>query len=273
MATSFFRAAFQICFYAAIGVFLYFARMQILKNILGRLFALWAILVFVITLLLFVIPIGLSVLWPEPKRSSVAYFWYSRWMNTFLPFALVRRTIKGRENFRKGQNYVVICNHRSLLDPPVSSPAIPSANKTIAKIEMARIPIFGIVYKRGAVLVDRKSEESRRSSYGKMKEVLEQGLHMCIYPEGTRNKSKEPLTRFHDGAFRLAVDTRKPIIPALMFHTDEVMPRKPFFFWPLTRVQMHFLPAIEVVGKTVAQVKEEAFSVMKDYYLAHSIKK
>ncbi|HET7897341.1 MAG TPA: 1-acyl-sn-glycerol-3-phosphate acyltransferase [Flavisolibacter sp.] len=243
--------------------------MNFLKNILGRIFALWAIVVFIVTLLLFVIPIGLSVLWPEPKRSSVAYFFYSGWMNFFLPLALVRRRFKGRENFRKGQNYVVICNHNSLLDPPISSPAIPGPNKTIAKVEMAKIPIFGIVYRRGAVLVDRKSEESRRASYSKMKEVLEQGLHMCIYPEGTRNKSKEPLQRFHDGAFRLAVDAKKPIIPALIFNTADVMPRKPFFFWPVKRVEMHFLPAIDVVGKTVQQVKEEAFTTMRQYYLSH----
>lgn len=244
--------------------------MRILKNILGRIFAFWAILMFIVTLLLFVIPIGLSVLWREPKRSAVAYFFYSRWMNVFLPLAGVRRRLKGREHFKKGQNYVVVCNHNSLLDPPISSPAIPGPNKTIAKAEMAKIPIFGIVYKRGAVLVDRKSEESRRASYSKMKEVLEQGLHMCIYPEGTRNKSRAPLQRFHDGAFRLAIDTKKPVIPALIFYTAEVMPRKTFFFWPVKRVEMHFLPPVEVTGKTTQQLKEEAFNLMKDYYVSHN---
>ena len=154
------------------------------------------------------------------------------------------------------------------MDPPLSSPAIPGPNKTIAKAEMAKIPIFGIIYKRGAVLVDRKSDESRRASYLKMKEVLEQGLHMCIYPEGTRNKTKEPLQRFHDGAFRLAVDMQKPIIPALIFNTVKVLPRKKFFFWP-AKVEMHFLPQIEVEGKTVQQVKQESFEVMKSYYLQH----
>ena len=133
---------------------------------------------------------------------------------------------------------------------------------------MAKIPIFGIIYKRGAVLVDRKSEESRRKSYVKMKEVLEQGLHMCIYPEGTRNKSKQPLQRFHDGAFRLAFETKKPLIPALIFNTSKVLPHKTFFFWP-TKVEMHFLPQIDVEGKTTQQLREEAFEVMKAYYLAH----
>jgi 1-acyl-sn-glycerol-3-phosphate acyltransferase len=223
---------------------------------------------FVITLLVFLLPIGLAGLWPEPKRSQIAYFFWSIWMAIFLPLAGIWRVVKGKENFKKGQNYVVICNHNSLLDPPISSPSIPGPNKTIAKVEMAKIPVFGIIYRRGSVLVDRKSEESRRASYSKMKEVLEQGLHMCIYPEGTRNKTKEPLQKFHDGAFRLAIDMEKSIIPALIFNSGKAMPRKPFFFWP-QRVEMHFLPEIPVAGKTVRQLKEEAFAVMKEYYSRH----
>lgn len=242
--------------------------MNIIKNILGRFFALWAILAFTITLLIFLLPIGLSVLWPEPKRSRIAFFFWSVWLSVFLPLAGIRRIVKGKENFKPGQNYVVVCNHNSLMDPPVSAPSIPGPHKTIAKVEMARIPLFGIIYRRGAVLVDRKSEESRRASYSKMKEVLQMGLHMCIYPEGTRNKGREPLQRFQDGAFRLAVDMKKQVIPSLIFNSAKALPRKPFFFWP-TKVEMHFLPAIPVEGKTVQQVKEEAFEIMKSYYVAN----
>lgn len=234
---------------------------------MGRIFALWAILAFAFTLLIFLLPIGLSVLWPEPKRSKIAFFFWSVWLSIFLPLAGIRRVVKGKQHFRKGENYVVVCNHNSLMDPPISAPSIPGAHKTIAKVEMANIPLFGIIYRRGAVLVDRKSEESRRASYGKMKEVLQMGLHMCIYPEGTRNKTREPLQRFHDGAFRLAVDMHKPVIPSLIFNSAKAMPRKKFFFWP-TKVEMHFLPAIPVAGKTVQQVKQEAFEVMRDYYVA-----
>lgn len=231
--------------------------------------AFWALLVFVLTMFVFVIPVWVAGLWPEPKRSKIAYRFYRVWMAVFFTLIGVRRVIKGRENFKKGQNYVVVCNHRSLMDPPLSSPAMPGANRTIAKIEMARIPIFGIVYKRGSVLVDRKSEESRRASYARMKQVLDWGLHMCIYPEGTRNKTAEALQRFHDGAFRLAIDAQKPVIPALLFNTDKVMPRKPFFFWP-TKVEMHFLQQIDVNGKEVQQLRDEAFEVMKAYYANHS---
>ncbi|MFL5811508.1 MAG: lysophospholipid acyltransferase family protein [Flavisolibacter sp.] len=237
--------------------------MKIFKEILARIFALWGIIVFAGTMLIIVIPIWALGLLPEPKRTIWVFKIFNVWMGLFFILTGVRRIITGKKNFKKGENYVVVCNHSSFMDIPLSSPGIPGANKTIAKIEMARIPLFGIVYKRGSVLVDRKSEESRRSSFIKMKEVLDMGLHMCIYPEGTRNKTKEPLQRFHDGAFKLAVGSGKKIIPAVILNTTKVLPRKLFYFWPHP-VEMHFLPAVAVEGKTVHQVKDEVFRLMKE---------
>jgi 1-acyl-sn-glycerol-3-phosphate acyltransferase len=152
------------------------------------------------------------------------------------------------------------------MDVPVSVPFTPGANKTIAKIEMAKIPVFGLVYKRGSVIVDRKNEESRKASYVKMKEVLEMGLHMCIYPEGTRNKTNQPLQRFHDGAFRLSLDSGKAILPALIFNTTRVLPRKSFFFWP-SKIELHYLkPVSPNEFESTDKLKEHIFNVMKDYY-------
>ena len=53
-------------------------------------------------------------------------------------------TVREKNNFKKGENYIVLCNHNALMDVPVSSPAIPGGNKTIAKIEMAKFPYSNI---------------------------------------------------------------------------------------------------------------------------------
>jgi 1-acyl-sn-glycerol-3-phosphate acyltransferase len=242
--------------------------MNFIKNILGRLFALWALLVFSTTLLIVAIPVWLIGFQPEPKRTVSLFKIFNIWMKVFFVMTGVRRIFKGKENFKKGENYIVICNHRSFMDVPLSSPGIPGPNKTIAKAGMARIPLFGLIYKSGSVLVDRKNEQSRKASYTKMKEVLGMGLHMCLYPEGTRNKTGEPLQRFHDGAFRLAVDTQKQIIPTVIFYTNTVLPRnKTFYFWP-HKVEMHFLTAIPVKDRTAESIKEEAFEKMKNYYIS-----
>ena len=243
--------------------------MKILKNVFGRVFAFWALLCFACTLLLIVIPISIAGFWSEPKRSQISHRIFAGWMTVFFILVGIRRIIRGGEHFKRTENYVIVCNHNSFMDVPLSSGSIPGPNKTIAKIEMARIPLFGIIYKRGSVLVDRKSEQSRKESFGKMKDVLAMGLHMCIYPEGTRNKSGEALQPFHDGAFRLAVDSGKPIIPAVIFHTKTVLPQhKPFYFWP-HRVEMHFLPPHHPMQKSAQELKAEVHGEMKKFYEAH----
>ena len=231
--------------------------------------ALWAMIIFAASMLLFWIPIWITGLWKEPKRTIYVFYVFRLWMNFFFFFTGVRRKIVGRENFKKGVAYIVVCNHNSYMDPPLSSPGIPGINKTIAKEEMAKIPLFGMVYKRGSVLVNRKSEESRRKSFLKMKEVLDMGFHMCIYPEGTRNRTTEPMTKFHEGAFKLAVDTGKPIMPALIFNTAKVLPaHKSFFFWP-QKVEMHFLSPVSSENKSSSELKNEVFLLMESYYISH----
>ncbi|MBW7891248.1 MAG: 1-acyl-sn-glycerol-3-phosphate acyltransferase [Chitinophagaceae bacterium] len=239
-----------------------------IKNIAGRIWAFWGATVFVSTLLIMVIPIWLTNYIKEPLGTEIFRRMSKTWMEFFLLMLGCRLVVKGKSYFIKKQNYIVVSNHNSYMDIPLSTPQIPGPNKTIAKAELAKIPLFGLIYSRGSVLVDRKSERSRKESYGKMKAVLRQGLHMCIYPEGSRNKTGEPLKSFHDGAFKLAVETGKPIIPALIFNTKKVLPgsSKPFFLWPAT-IHMDFLePVLVEPGMTAAQLKEKIFRIMYDYY-------
>jgi 1-acyl-sn-glycerol-3-phosphate acyltransferase len=184
-------------------------------------------------------------------------------MALFFPLSGIRLTIKGRSNFKKGENYVVVCNHNSLMDVPLTSPGIPGANKTIAKIEMSKVPLFGIIYKRGSVLLDRKSDESRKASYMEMKNVLAMGMHMCIYPEGTRNKTNDPLKSFHDGAFKLSYETGKKIMPCIIRGTRKMLPlNKPFFFWP-GKASMEFLAPIDPKEfQDASSLKKYVFDLM-----------
>lgn len=244
--------------------------MKGLKNILAFFFALWAILSFIISFLVVFIPSMLCWLIPDPKGQAV-FIWLARqWMDVWLFITGCPLKVKGWEHFHKGKTYVVTFNHNSLMDVPLSCPYVPGANKTIAKSSFAKVPLFGFYYMKGSVLVNRKSEESRRSSYDRMKKVLRKGMHMCIYPEGTRNRTNEPLKKFHDGAFRLAIETNTPVIPALIFHTRKVLPAgKGFWFWP-HKLEMHFLPAISVEGKTTDQLRDEVAGIMKDHFIANN---
>lgn len=234
-----------------------------IKNILGRVFTIWGGIVFIGTMLIFLFPIWATGFLPEPIRTAWVIRFCRMWMALFFPLSGIRLTISGRSNFKQGENYIVVCNHNSLMDVPLTSPGIPGANKTIAKIEMSRIPLFGIIYKRGSVLLDRKNDESRKASYVEMKQVLTLGMHMCIYPEGTRNKSNDPLKSFHDGAFKLSVETGKKILPCIIKGTREMLPlNKRFFFWP-GKASMEFLAPIDPKDFTDASaLKKHVFDLM-----------
>lgn len=228
----------------------------------------WALLVFFITMWIPVFILWVIGLVDEPRRTKIFRTTVRIWMSIFFILTGCGFKIRGKKNFKPGENYIVTCNHNSYMDVPCTTPFIPGANKTIAKVEMMKIPVFGLIYKRGSVLVDRKDKNSRKDSFSKMKAVLNKGMHMCIYPEGSRNKTDQPLTPFHDGAFKLAVETGKSIIPALIFNTKKVMPvSKGFYYWP-ARMEIHFLPEIPVErGSDFHVLKEKVFTVMEEYYV------
>ncbi len=239
------------------------------ENIKGKLLAGWALLTFIISFCIVFIPSMFCWLVPDPAGQKLFIGIARTWMRVWLPLVGCRFTIKGREHFKSGETFIVTCNHNSMMDIPLSSAFIPGANKTIAKSSFTKVPLFGFYYARGAVLVNRKSEKSRKASYEKMKAVLARGIHMCIYPEGTRNRTPDPLKKFHDGAFRLSIDTGRPVIPAVILHTKKVLPAGKGFFFRPARMAMHFLPPVHPGGKTTDQLREEVFSLMQEYYILH----
>ncbi|MFT4093800.1 MAG: lysophospholipid acyltransferase family protein [Niabella sp.] len=245
--------------------------MNIFKEIAGRIWATWGLLSFILTFLI-VLPIALiSYLLPEPKGTAFLIKVSRVWMRIWLFMIGCPVKVKGSENFEPGKSYVVTCNHNSLLDIPLSSPFIPGANKTIAKTSFAKVPLFGWYYAKGSVLVDRKSEKSRKQSFDKMKWVLKTGMHMCIYPEGTRNRTKEPLKPFYNGAFKLACETHKDIIPAIISGTREAVPlHKTFFFLPKP-LEIKFLLPVPSKSSTPGELKEKVFNIMKEEILKEKV--
>lgn len=243
--------------------------MTLIKNIFGRIWALWGIVSFVGTFLIVFIPTMCTYLIPDPKGSDIFIKMSRVWMRVWLTLVACPLKVKGRENFASGKAYIVTCNHNSLLDIPLSCPFIPGPNKTIAKTSFTKVPLFGWFYRKGSVLVDRKSEISRRKSFEEMKRVLAMGMHMSIYPEGTRNRTKEPLKKFYDGAFKLATTTGNAVIPAVIFNTKKALPvNKSFYFIP-HKLEIHFLAPIETGTLSSEELKEIVFTTMQNYYLQH----
>jgi 1-acyl-sn-glycerol-3-phosphate acyltransferase len=243
---------------------------EVLLNIFARIWALWGLISFVATFLIIFLPSMLAYFIKDPKGQAYFIKVSKIWMTFWLPLIGCPVRVTGKENFIAGKTYVVIFNHNALLDVPLSAPYVPGPNKTIAKASFVKVPIFGLFYKKGSVLVDRKDEKSRVKSYEAMKKVLATGMHMCIYPEGTRNRTSEPLKPFYDGAFKLAAEAGKDIIPCVITGTKKAMPvHKPFYLLP-TPLKMHFLPALAAGNIAAKDLKEQAFTVMKEYYVKNN---
>jgi len=244
--------------------------MNIFKNIFARIWALWGLISFIVSFLIIFIPSMFSHLIKGPRGQYYFIKVSKYWMNCWLFLVGCPVKVSGKEHFKRGESYVIVFNHNALLDVPLSAPYVPGPNKTIAKASFAKIPIFGWFYKRGSVLVDRKNERSRIKSFEAMKKVLTAGMHMCIYPEGTRNRTKEPIKQFYDGAFKLAIAARKEIIPCVIIGTKKAMPiDKKFYLFP-TRLRMNFLEPISAENTSVKELKEKVYVMMKEFYVRNS---
>lgn len=241
-----------------------------IKLYTGRILAFWALFVFASTMFLFIWFYLVCFFLQEPNKTKWHRTISRIWMSLFLTLSGLRFSVTGKHHFNDIGPAIVICNHNSLIDVPLSTPFLPRANKTIAKKSFIYVPIFGWIYQFGSVIVDRKNDHSRKTSFDNMKRVLDSGLDMLIYPEGTRNKTSEPLKSFYDGAFKLAVDTQKPIIPVVILNTKKILPAYPIMCFKPGKIRMDILAPISSQGHTVQSLKQLAFDTMSAHYKLHN---
>jgi 1-acyl-sn-glycerol-3-phosphate acyltransferase len=235
----------------------------IFKNIFARFWAVWGLITFVTTFMIVLIPTLFYYLFKNKIRGQKYFIFISNiWMRIWLCLIGCRLTISGKNNFIENKNYIVVFNHNALLDIPLSAPFVPGAHKTIGKASFSKVPLFGLFYKIGAILIDRGDEKSRTKSYEDMKQVLNKGMHMCIYPEGTRNRTNQVLKPFFDGAFKLSVETQNEIIPCIITGTKTAMPIDKVFYLLPTKLSMMFLPAVSPEGFTAKTMNVHVHELM-----------
>lgn len=162
--------------------------------------------------------------------------------------------------------FVYVSNHKSYIDDLIIFSAIRSHFRPLGKKEMAKVPLWGYLYKHIVVLVDRKSAESRARSMDEMAQVLRNECGILIFPEGTFNETNKPLKDFYDGAFRLAISTQTPIVPIIFPDAGYRAPCAAWWkIWP-GRNRCIFLPQVPVAGletEDIARLKQEVYEKME----------
>jgi len=138
----------------------------------------------------------------------------------------------GKENLKPGQTYIFMSNHASNLDPPVEIPRIRERCSVLVKKELFRIPILGTGMRMARLVpVDRSNREAAIESVREAVDVLRSGLHMIIYPEGTRTPDGK-LLPFKKGPFHLAMESGVPVLPLTILGTYEAWPKHRFALRP-----------------------------------------
>ncbi|TBX71275.1 1-acyl-sn-glycerol-3-phosphate acyltransferase [Flavobacterium silvisoli] len=125
-----------------------------------------------------------------------------------------RVVLESEEKIIEGKSYMFVSNHTSMTDVMLMLSIVKNPFVFVGKKELAKIPLFGFFYKRTCILVDRKSSKSRMAVFERAQKRLNQGLSICIFPEGgVPDDESILLDEFKDGAFRLAVEHQIPIVP------------------------------------------------------------
>jgi 1-acyl-sn-glycerol-3-phosphate acyltransferase len=240
--------------------------MRILLKPLQILYVLYAFATFVALMIpvfiwsLLVLPLG------RIKGGNLIYYGCIVWADAWFALVFIFHRNIYVEELKKDQSYIFVANHISYLDSAIIPKTFRHPVRPLGKVEMAKIPIFGFIYKNVIVTVDRSSIENRTKSVLILKSVLKKGISVLVFPEGTFNITHQPLKEFYDGAFRVAIETQTPIKPVLLMNAYDRMHYKSIFSLNPGISRSVFLPEIPVEGLTVKDVgvlKEKVFKVME----------
>ncbi len=161
--------------------------------------------------------------------------------------------VHGRSNIPADRPCIFMANHVSNLDPPVLLPLIPGHTSVLLKSSLMRIPILGTAMRMGKfVPVERGStQEAARRSVNAAADAVRSGLHLVVFPEGTRSRDGH-LAAFKKGPFFLAEQTRAPIIPVAISGTEKLLRKGSAAIHPGT-VNLTYLPSIEPANFTTRE--------------------
>lgn len=126
---------------------------------------------------------------------------------------------------KPGCAYIFVANHISMIDVML---LVSTVRKNplvfIGKKELEKIPIFGYVYKKTMILVDRSSNESKKQVFEQTKEKLMTGISIGIFPEGTVPELEVELAPFKHGAFTMAIEHQVPVVPITFLDNKKRFP-------------------------------------------------
>ncbi|MCX8112245.1 MAG: 1-acyl-sn-glycerol-3-phosphate acyltransferase [Bacteroidia bacterium] len=232
-----------------------------MKGWLRRLWSLWFGF-WLVGYFLLMLPVYGLVLWRlTPRTIRWGHQLNRLWGKVILFMARIRLKHVGYHFPEKP--CIIVANHRSYLDIPVCYVTFPPRVAFLGKVELARIPLYGWTYRRLHVIVDRKDPTARTKSLLEAAHKIKTGISVLIYPEGT-TKHPHPLGKFHDGAFKLAIDLQVPLLPLAIIGSDRCLSADGQFLMRPGEVTCVFHPLLYPEGESVESLRDKVYKWMQE---------
>lgn len=230
-----------------------------MKKVLVYAWRFWMVILGTVLTLIFFLPV--YILSIRKQDYHYCYFFVRLWaIGMFYGMGFRYKLIsKTQQKIDRTQPYVIIANHTSIMDimlPCILFPQHPLCY--VGKKELVKIPIFGTVYKRVCVMVDRKSARSRADVYRRCAERMKEGQSIVIFPEGgVPDDTSIILDQFKDGAFILASKHQFPIAVFTFKGLKEMFPFDNSKGYPGV-VKVFFNKILQPDAK-IKELKEQAY--------------
>ncbi|MBI6120955.1 1-acyl-sn-glycerol-3-phosphate acyltransferase [Salegentibacter sp. F60176] len=190
--------------------------MSIMRSILIILWRIWFYILLVIPILL-MLPVLL--VFSSAERFYPKFYFCARiWAKCILYGMGFYPEVERMQQLDPGKNYMLVANHTSMIDIMMMLVIIKQPFIFVGKRELAKIPIFGFFYRKTNITVDRSCAKSKQDVVTEARRRLDMGESICIFPEGgVPDDMSLVLDSFKDGAFRLAIAHKIPIVPITFY--------------------------------------------------------
>ena len=193
------------------------------------------------------------------NQQQLATYLIGMWAHILLGSFGVRVQVEGEENLPQVGGGIIVFNHQSHLDIPAICAATKKQIRFGAKVELFKIPFFGIAMKSiGTLQIARDNRTEVLRIYKEASKRFEQNILFVLAPEGTRQREAK-LGRFKKGPFVFAMNAKVPVIPVVIKGAFEVLPPKRLLVnlgcWRRT-IFIRILPAVATAAFEPAQLDQ-----------------
>lgn len=211
---------------------------------------LWSVLVWLAILSITVVCailvlVSVALLWPFDRNLRVGQLFATLWAHLcFLANPRWKLEVRGRDTFKRAGTAVLCANHTSQVDILAIS-SLHGQWRWVSKREMFFFPFLGwAMWAIGTPSVRRGDKESGQKMLAHCRRWLDRGVSILIFPEGTRSKDGE-LQSFKPGAFKLALEAGRPIVPLVVVGASDALPKRGADMSRRARVVVSVLEAID----------------------------